>query len=252
MKISQPQSRADFFATLTLVLLIFAAFVFSRFYHQRWPASEDSSQYQAVIDRFYAEQAWLADSAEAARTARDSLYRHRPKLWSSYVPRHRYRRGGNYDRDTFARPSASSTPFTPTTPRYAVAKVELNDCDTSDIMRIPQFGAKRAQKLVEYRRKLGGFHSFEQLHEIYVLQSMDVRHLEKYFTIDVQKIRKIHVNRATYQQLVAHPYFDAYLAKTILQYREKNGKIQNITEFKQITHAYPELIDKLRPYLSFD
>ena len=56
----------------------------------------------------------------------------------------------------------------------------------------------------------------------------------------------------SYNELKLHPYFDAYLAKTVVSYREKNGKIRNLAEFQKITHAYQELMDKLSPYLSFE
>ena len=111
---------------------------------------------------------------------------------------------------------------------------------------------KRAQKLVEYRERLGGFHSFSQLQEVYVLQNVDLNLCEKYFTLSPTAIRKIHINTATYKQLIAHPYIDAYLTKTIISYREKNGPIHNMEEFQQVTHAYQELVEKLRPYLAFD
>ena len=133
-----------------------------------------------------------------------------------------------------------------------MVKVELNQCDTSDITRIPQFGSKRAQKIVEYRNRLGGFHSLEQLHEIYILQNVDLAYCEKYFTINPSLVKKIKVNLMSYNELKLHPYFDAYLAKTVVSYREKNGKIRNLAEFQKITHAYQELMDKLAPYLSFE
>ena len=130
-------------------------------------------------------------------------------------------------------------------------KIDLNRCDTSDIMRVPTFGSKRAQKLVEYRERLGGFYSLAQVREVFVLQDMDVSHLEKYFYVNAGDVRKININTATYKEMVAHPYFDAYLTKTILHYREQHGAIHSLEELQQVTHAYPELMEKLRHYVVF-
>ena len=135
---------------------------------------------------------------------------------------------------------------------YAIQKVELNHCDTFAIMAVPQFGSKRAAKMVEYRDKLGGFYAYSQIREVYILQNRKDDFLAKYFTIDCSLIRKIEVNKATYKEMIRHPYFDAYLVKTILNYRQKNGAIKSAEEFRQVTHAYPELMEKLTPYLSFD
>ena len=119
-------------------------------------------------------------------------------------------------------------------------------------MKIPLFGSKRAIKLVEYREKLGGFHSLEQIQEVYILQSITLEHLEKYFTVNKRNIRKIAINSVGYEELIAHPYFDAYLTKSILYYRQKHGYIRNIEEFRQATNVYQELLDKIEPYLSFE
>ena len=90
------------------------------------------------------------------------------------------------------------------------------------------------------------------MHEIYILQNVDLKYCEKYFYVNQQEIKKIHVNSASYKEMVSHPYFDAYLVKTILQYRSQNGKIKDLQEFRQVTHAYAELMQKLSPYLAFD
>lgn len=134
---------------------------------------------------------------------------------------------------------------------YDIVKLDLNSCDTNDLISVPQFGSKRAAKLVEYREKLGGFHSYAQLQEVYVMQNIDTNKLKNYLYINKQKIKKLNINTATYKELVSHPYIDAYLTKLILNHRERKGPIRDLHELQQITHAYPELIEKLRPYLSF-
>lgn len=136
-------------------------------------------------------------------------------------------------------------------PMYDIVKADLNSCDTNDLLTIPQFGSKRAARLVEYRDRLGGYHSFSQLQEVYVMQQIDTTRLKDYLYINKQKIKKLNINTATYQELVAHPYIDAYLTKLILRHREKNGPVRDLDELQRITHAYPELIERLRPYLVF-
>ena len=137
-------------------------------------------------------------------------------------------------------------------PLYDIVRIDINRCDTDDIVVVPLFGSKRAARLVEYRDRLGGFYSLEQIREVYVLQDMDMEHVAKYFTLRPGDVRKININTASYKELVSHPYFDAYLAKTILNFREKHGKIDSFEQLQQITHAYPELMEKLRHYIVFE
>ena len=83
------------------------------------------------------------------------------------------------------------------------------------------------------------------------MQNIDTSKLKDYLYINKQKIRKLNINTATYKELVSHPYIDAYLTKLILNHREKKGPIRDLNELQQITHAYPELVEKLKPYLVF-
>ncbi len=134
---------------------------------------------------------------------------------------------------------------------YDIVKVDLNRCDTSDIMTVPGFGSKRAAKLIEYRDRLGGFYDLSQLNEVYVLKDMDSAYIAQFFRVSQDAVRRININEADYAEMVKHPYFDAYLTRTILNYRSKHGNIGSMEELQQVTHAYPELMRHLRHYVSF-
>lgn len=243
-------SKGEFVGTVILLFIILALMAAVLLYHQSPPPPTDLSDFVSEVTAFEKRQRTYADSVAQERASRDSAYRNR------YASRYDYSK--NYRHyDTTSR--SVRYPYDTTRLRpiqkkesYRIQKVDLNLCDTSDITRVPQFGSKRALKIVEYRDKLGGFHSFEQLREIYILQNIDLEYCQKYFTINPNHIKKIEVNKLSYKELKSHPYFDAYLAKTIVNYRNANGKIHSIAEFQKVTHAYQELMDKLSPYLSFD
>ncbi len=135
---------------------------------------------------------------------------------------------------------------------YAIVKIDLNHCDTSDIKSIPMFGSARAKKVIEYRDQLGGFHSVQQLKEIYILQELESDFLNQYFFVQNNDYQKIKINSISYADLKNHPYFDAYLAKQVIKYREKTGPISSLEELQKATNAYASLIEKMRPYISFD
>lgn len=243
-------SRGEFAGTASLIAVILAVLLFNLFYGRTAKPQPDLSAFARQIADFEERQAAYADSVAASRAQRDTAFSARRhsyhNRYTRYEKRATYRDVSYYQKDT------SKLKPVPKQHSYFVEKVELNTCDTTDIVRIPQFGSKRAKKIVEYRDRLGGFHSLEQLHEIYILQNVNLDYCEKYFTINPDLVKKIKVNTVGYKELKSHPYFDAYLAKTVVSYREKNGKIRNLAEFQRITHAYQELMDKLAPYLSFE
>jgi len=240
-------TAGEWAASALMGMLIIAGILFYFLYENSAVAHTDYAEYKELFVQFEQEQQRLADSAEAARQAR---YQNRYSKNSGEYPHDR-----QYPVETFhetsLRHSGDSLKKQPQKPQYAIVKVELNRADTSDIMRIPGFGSKRAQKIVEYRDKLGGFYDIAQLKEIYILQNINLEYVEKYFTADRRQIRKINLNQCDYKTLISHPYFDSYLTKTILNYRQKNGPIRDMAHLLEITHIYAELEEKLQWYIEF-
>jgi DNA uptake protein ComE-like DNA-binding protein len=252
-------TAGEWAASALMGMLIIAGILFYFLYENSAVAHTDYTEYKELFTQFEQEQQRLADSAEAARKAKyhkrwgtdggsassaGGMVGTKGKGTSYYTDGKDMRWNRN--------PSiGDSLKKQPQKPQYAIVKVELNRADTSDIMRIPGFGSKRAQKIVEYRDKLGGFYSLAQLKEIYILQNIKLEYVEKYFTADRQLIRKININQCDYKTLIAHPYFDSYLTKTILNYRQKNGPIRDMAHLRDITHIYAELEEKLVWYVEF-
>jgi len=231
-------TRNEWIASTILLFFIIIQLLFSVFYEARPEKPADFTEFKAFVTLFEERQQFLEDSIEQARKEK-------------YVRNYQQNRKEHYAYDTSR--NRKNMPFEKQEkkPQYTIIKLELNLCDTAEIVVIPQFGSKRAQRLVEYREKLGGFYSFEQLKEVYILQNIEVDFLKKYFKLDISLIRKINVNNATYKELVTHPYIDSYLAKLLINYREKNGKFSSMEEIQKATNAYQELIEKLRYYIEF-
>lgn len=231
MKTKLHFTRGEWAAALFLLTVILASNLFYFFYENHREPPYDVHQYEALFQDFAQEQQRISDSlADVRQQERVQYFQSRPTIRSDTLP-------------PFAKQERK--------PMYDIVKLDLNSCDTNDLLTIPQFGSKRAAKLVEYREKLGGFYSYAQLQEVYVMQNIDTVKLKDYLYINKRKIKKLNINTATYQELVAHPYIDAYLTKLILRHREQKGSVRDLTELQQITHAYPELVEKLRPYVVF-
>lgn len=220
-------TRGEWAAALLMLTVILASNIFYFFYDIPLKPSLDVHLYETQFQQFAMEQQCMEDSLNALR---QQFYDRREKNRSDTLP-------------PFKRQVRK--------PMYDIVRIDLNSCDTDELVTVPQFGSKRAAKLIEYRDRLGGISSFSQLQEVYVLQNVDTIKLKEYLYINKLKIRKLNVNTATYQELIAHPYIDSYLTKLIIHHRERNGPIRDLDELQRITHAYPELIEKLRPYLVF-
>jgi len=231
-------TKGEWIAATILLLFIILQLLFAVLYEARPDKPVDFNDFKELAAQFEARQQLLDDSVESARKERYSnSYQQNKK---QYYP---YDSSKNKNNIPFEKQDKK--------PQYAIVKLELNECDTSDIVVVPQFGSKRAQKLVEYRENLGGFYAFEQVKEVFILQNIEVEFLKKYFTLNPSLVRKININTASYKELTAHPYIDSYLAKLMINYREKKGGFSSMEEVQKATNAYQELIEKLRYYIEF-
>lgn len=108
--------------------------------------------------------------------------------------------------------------------------IDLNTSDTTILKTVPKIGSFRAKKLVEYREKLGGFYSYNQLYKIYSFDSTVINTIQKYCKIDTSEIQKININTVTFKTLENHPLISYYQAKDILNYKKIVGTISNIKD----------------------
>ncbi|MFZ4399011.1 MAG: helix-hairpin-helix domain-containing protein [Bacteroidales bacterium] len=128
--------------------------------------------------------------------------------------------------------------------------VEINTADTNDLQEVKGIGASFARRIANYRDKLGGFMKKEQLLEVFGMDSTRYEQIKASFTVNTSIIQKININKASIQDLKKHPYFDYYLAKSIVIYRSKNGDYQSVSDIKKANLIYDDFYDRVSPYLT--
>lgn len=135
-----------------------------------------------------------------------------------------------------------------------LAPIELNSCDSADLVALPGIGPAFARGILRYRDRLGGYHDIDQLREVYVIQGREEM-LERsipYLAIDTSAIRTIPLNRCSVEELAAHPYVKWPLAKALIAYRELHGPFHTLDEVRNCKALDPERFRKLAPYFSLE
>jgi len=100
---------------------------------------------------------------------------------------------------------------------------EINRADTLKLkanLALPYWLGKR---VVDYRKKLGGFYKKKQLLEVYGMKPWYYNKMSKFVRVDTTAIQKICVNRVGFKQLLHHPYCNYNLTKLIFNARNKAG-----------------------------
>ena len=142
---------------------------------------------------------------------------------------------------------ADSVPSRPA--KYeSLTVVDINAADSAELMRIPGIGEYRSGKIVEYRRKLGGFTNAMQVMEACQMPDGILQWVK--VNADVP-VRKVNVNKLSLQRLMNHPYITFYQARAVVEYRKAHGDIKSIDELKGLEGFTPLKIEKLQPYLEF-
>lgn len=135
--------------------------------------------------------------------------------------------------------------------RFILAPFNINTADTTQLKQIRGIGSKLSARIVKYRNGLGGFHSMEQLREVYGLQPEVVDSLHKYtFVPKSNTLQQLSINAATAEELRAHPYISSNVARAIVAYREQHGKYVQLEDVRQVKLVTAELYEKIKPYLA--
>jgi competence ComEA-like helix-hairpin-helix protein len=129
--------------------------------------------------------------------------------------------------------------------------LDINTAGISDWEELKGIGGVLAQRIVNYREKLGGFSNKQQLKEVYGLPFDTYKAIVGKLIYATKNTQNIKVNVLNTAELSAHPYIDFGQAKVIVAFREQHGNFRNLADFAQIKIFSEEDLLKLSPYLNF-
>lgn len=140
-------------------------------------------------------------------------------------------------------------PFIPRVKKDTI--LDLNHCDTTELLLIRGIGRYTAVQIVRYRERLGGFYSTEQLKdEVFGKLSLDT--LLYRFTADVEAVQRMPVNSASIDRLQRHPYIRYEQAKAIYDLRRKKVRLESIEDLRALPEMTEEDLRRVAPYLRFE
>ena len=127
--------------------------------------------------------------------------------------------------------------------------IDLNLADSAMLCRVPGIGPYFARRIIQYRRRLGGFASADQLLQI---ENFPADALAWMLVADTCQVQNLQINRLSTRKLMKHPYMGYYRASEIADYRRVHGPIRNIEVLRSLQHFTEDDILRLAPYLSFE
>ena len=126
---------------------------------------------------------------------------------------------------------------------------DINQADTSMLIALPGIGSKLANRIINFRQKLGGFYMVEQVAEVYGLPDSTYQKIRPWLICNPGDIHKININTATSETLKAHPYIKYQVANAVIQYRNQHGSYPSVEALKQVKAIPEDVLEKIIPYL---
>jgi DNA uptake protein ComE-like DNA-binding protein len=126
--------------------------------------------------------------------------------------------------------------------------LDVNLADSAQLCRVPGIGPYFSRKIVQYRKRLGGYVSTAQLLEIEDFPADAVAWL---VVADSLSVQKLSLNHLTTRKLMKHPYMGYYRASDIENHKRIYGRVPDLDALRQMPHFSEEDIKRLEPYLEF-
>ena len=131
----------------------------------------------------------------------------------------------------------------------AGSTVDANAADTALLKQIPGIGSYYARRIVDYRERLGGYIAAAQVGEAHENLPPDIA---AWFVVSQPaKVRRLNVNKATFGELVRHPYLSYEQVKEIFRYRQTDGELRSWDDLRLSEVFAAADFERLAPYTEF-
>ena len=152
----------------------------------------------------------------------------------------------------------SGTPFvksenfkTEVKPINKLIIVDINAADSLEFLNVKGIGPAFASRIINYRNRLGGFHSKTQLKEVWGLDSLKYTTLENQIVVNNINLKKINLNNCAFEDIKLFPYLTYKQMNAIIAYRKQHGNYKSVEDLNKIAILTPQIIQKITPYISF-
>ncbi|MAR68090.1 MAG: hypothetical protein CL833_12660 [Crocinitomicaceae bacterium] len=127
--------------------------------------------------------------------------------------------------------------------------LNINSCDSTQLIALPGIGSYRAHKILKFRNLLGGFNTKNQVLETYGIDSSVFIQIQDYIRVEENSWSRIDLNSASLELLEKHPYISNKTAESIVFHRETIGPFQSNNDIVHMGLISGKLYVKLQPYL---
>lgn len=143
--------------------------------------------------------------------------------------------------------SVSRAPF-PQKKLITPRNLDLNSLDSAALEDLPRIGPRMAGRICRFRQALGGFHSVQQLREVWGMHEDQANAIIPWFHIGAGVYRSLCLNESPWNDFRKHPYFKYEGARIVDAYRKAHD-LDRVEDLKNAIAVNDSLFRKWSPYL---
>lgn len=128
-------------------------------------------------------------------------------------------------------------------------RININKADSMQLCKIYGIGPKLSARIIKFRNRIGGFHTVNQLLEVWGIEKEVIDNNSTILFCD-GNIKHININEVDFQTLNQHIYFDYKQTKAIINYRNQHGPFLSVESLKEIVILNDSVYNKIVPYLT--
>ena len=151
----------------------------------------------------------------------------------------------NYHKKIVFRPA-------PISPLAKKITLDLNKASAKDFQKIDGIGKIFAQRIIAYRKLLGGFYSSNQFSEVYGLDTSCLQLKNVRFIFNTKDLSRIDLNNCTKEDLAKHPYVSYKMAKIILNFTSQRSENGTLNDLYTIEALNDDELKRIMNYLSWN
>lgn len=131
-------------------------------------------------------------------------------------------------------------------------KIDINTATKEELLSLYGIGEYFANKIIEYKDRLGGYTSKEQLLEIKNFDAEKLDQISNRIVVTIENVKRININTCVAGDLAKHPYIRWNVANSIVKMRTKYQKYTDLNQLLESELIDKVLLEKIKPYLTLD
>jgi competence ComEA-like helix-hairpin-helix protein len=127
--------------------------------------------------------------------------------------------------------------------------IDINAATSNDWKILPGIGEVLANRIVQYRQKIGGFTDIEQVKKVYGIADSVFQRMRPFLQINPAQLKKLNLNTVMPIELSRRTGISAAVAKAIIVYRQQYGSFHSVADLQRIVFLNDSLIALILPHV---